>query len=112
MRALRPAFDSPSNACCDVYSFSYLSIDLDLCQVLHRLIWPTFFSASSSTFTPRCARYTHTSMHSLTPVLLFLPSDPLCHHKNSTAHTHLSSLAQALHTFLTPTQVKEAVQII
>lgn len=44
----------------------------------------TYFLTSSLTFTPRRARYTHTVMHSLTPVPLFIPSDPLCHHKNST----------------------------
>lgn len=44
----------------------------------------TYFLTSSSTFTPRRARYTHTLMHSLMPAPLFLPSDPLRHHKNST----------------------------
>jgi hypothetical protein len=46
---------------------------------------PTFFLTSSLTFTPRRVHYTHTVMHSLTPVPLFIPSDPLFHHKNSTA---------------------------
>jgi hypothetical protein len=51
------------------------------------------------------------SLHSIT--FLVSPQEFYSHGRTSSilGHTHLSSLAQALRTFLTPTQVKEGVQI-